>query len=278
MYTRGARLSAMDAKTEVRDFWEREACGERYAAGADVAERLQAQARKKYELEPYIPGFARFEDGRGKAVLEIGVGMGVDHGEWARHAPAYLAGVDLTDKAVQLTKERLALAGLTSDLRVGDAENLPFTDDSFDIVYSWGVLHHTPDPAAAVREVHRVLRSGGRARIMLYRKYGLVFLLLWGRYAILAGQWGRSVEDVVAVQNESPGTRVYARDGVEQLFTGFSSVDIRPLLSHGDLLEGDVGARHRGVALTLAKTLWPRQLVRRLPPWFGSCWVIDAIK
>jgi SAM-dependent methyltransferase len=271
-------VCAMDAKNEVRDFWEREACGERYAVGADLSERLRAQARKKRELEPYVPAFARFEEGGGRRVLEIGVGMGVDHAEWARHRPSYLAGVDLTARAVSLTRERLDMLGLHSDLRVADAEQLPFDDGSFDIVYSWGVLHHTPDTIAAVREVHRVLRPGGRGRIMLYRKHGLVFLLLWARYALLTGKLGTSVEDVVSEQGESLGTKVYSKAGARALFDGFSAVEIRSLLSSGDLLEGDVGARHRGLALTLVKRLWPRWLIRRMPPQVGSCWLIEVVR
>ena len=268
----------MDAKTEVREFWEREACGERYATGSDLRDGLAAQARKKYELEPYIPEFARFSDGQGQRVLEIGVGMGVDHAEWARHRPARLAGVDLTEKAIHLTRERLAMLDLASDLRVADAESLPFDDESFDLVYSWGVLHHTPDTVAAVREVHRVLRPGGRARIMLYRKHGIVFLLLWARHALLVGKPMRTIEEVAATQNESVGTKVYSRAGVTELVSRFSSAEIRSLLGHGDLLDGDVGARHRGLALSLLKTLWPRPLVRRLPSWFGSAWLIDLVK
>ena len=94
--------------------------------------------------------------------------MGADHLEWARSSPRSLTGIDLTDRAIQFTQERLGFYSLYSDLRVADAENLPFSDNSFDIVYSYGVLHHSPDTAQAIREVHRVLRPGGSARIMIY--------------------------------------------------------------------------------------------------------------
>src|SRR5262249_35813955 len=149
--------------------------------------------------------FARFEDGRGKRVLEVGVGMGADHAEWARRAPSYLAGVDLTPRAIEMTGARLEMSSLTSDLKVADAEHLPFEDASFDIVYSWGVLHHTPDTPSAVREVLRVLKPGGQARVMLYHKHGLVFQLLWLRYALLAGKPLRSMDEVIAVHAESAG-------------------------------------------------------------------------
>ena len=122
-----------EAKQAVHDFWERASCGEEaYAHGGSSRERLEAQARTRYELEPYIRQFARFESGRGLDVLEVGVGMGADHLEWARHMPRSLSGIDLTERAIAHTATRLALYGLRSDLRVADAEKLPFRDASFD--------------------------------------------------------------------------------------------------------------------------------------------------
>ena len=115
-------------KEDVRLFWEKMSCGEVYAEGDSLAAQLESQARQRYELEPYLREFARFEDARGLDVLEIGVGMGADHCELARCSPHSLSGVDLTERAVEFTRKRLALCGLTSDLRQADAEKLPFGD------------------------------------------------------------------------------------------------------------------------------------------------------
>ena len=120
---------------------------------------------------------------RDKDVLEVGVGMGSDHVRWARSRPRRLAGIDLTPRAVKWTQRRLEAEDLGSDLQIADAENLPFPDTSFDIVYSWGLLHHTPDTAAAFREVHRVLRPGGKARVMIYHSRSMVGAILWTRRA-----------------------------------------------------------------------------------------------
>jgi ubiquinone/menaquinone biosynthesis C-methylase UbiE len=152
-------------KTEVRRFWEAASCGEVYAEGPTAEEKLRQNAEARYRLEPYIRDFARFWEGSGQDVLEIGVGMGADHLEWARSGPHHLAGIDLTHRAVTWTAQRLDAYGLKSDLREGDAENLPFADRSFSIVYSWGVLHHSPDTSRAFLEAHRVLRPGGTLRL-----------------------------------------------------------------------------------------------------------------
>lgn len=147
-------------KRQVHDFWNRASCGEDlYLAGGDRA-AFEAQAEARYRLEPYILEFAQFEAAKGRRVLEIGVGLGADHQRFAE-AGAELYGIDLTERAVAHTRSRLALFGLGSNLQTGDAEHLDFPDDAFDLVYSWGVLHHSPDTHQAIAEVHRVLKRGG---------------------------------------------------------------------------------------------------------------------
>src|ERR1700733_2831261 len=139
-------------KRNMSEFWQSRPCGEIYASGGSRREQLEEHSRRRYMLEPYILTFARFEEGTGNDVLEIGTGMGTDHLEWARHNPRRLFGIDITAKAVELTEERLRLFGFQPQVRVADAEDLPFEDAAFDIVYSWGVLHHTPETERAIRE------------------------------------------------------------------------------------------------------------------------------
>lgn len=273
-----AAAGSGDAKRAVGEFWEAGSCGEVYARGDDAREAYEAQARARYRMEPFIHPFARFDEGRGRDVLEVGVGMGADHLEWARRGPRRLAGVDLTERAVEHTRTRLGLYGLSSELRVGDAEALPFPDASFDIVYSWGVLHHSPDTPRAVDEVWRVLRPGGVARVMVYHRYSLVGAMLWTRYALLRGRPLRSLDDVYAEHLESPGTRAYTEESVRALFGRFSRVRTSVQLSNGDLLTGEAGQRHRGRLLRAARALWPRGVIRRLLPRAGLFLLVDAVR
>jgi ubiquinone/menaquinone biosynthesis C-methylase UbiE len=249
-------------KDAVRDFWDAKSCGEVYAAGDTPAAKLEQQARERYALEPVIHRFARFADGRDKDVLEIGVGMGADHLEWAKSGPQSLTGIDLTPRAIQFTAERLGNYRLHSDLRVADAENLPFFDNSFDIVFSYGVLHHSPDTAQAIQEVYRVLRPGGSARVMIYHSPSIVGYMLWARYGLLAGKPFRSLRDIYAHHLESPGTKAFSESEAHSMFAAFASVKTHIELGPGDLLEGAVGQRHRGALLALAKALWPRWFIR----------------
>jgi SAM-dependent methyltransferase len=262
-------------KLAVQEFWNRQSCGEVYATGDTLADQLEAQARARYELEPYIFEFARFDEGRGRDVLEIGVGMGADHLEWAKESPRSLTGIDLTPRAIELTRARLDTYGLTSSLECGDAECLPFPDESFDLVYSWGVLHHSPDTPRAVAEVYRVLRPGGVARVMIYHRWSITGYLLWLRYGMLSG---RGLSEVYARYLESPGTKAYTVDEAERLFEQFDNVSARSQLSFGDLLRGAVGQRHDGMLLRVAKRLWPRTIIRRVLSRHGLMLLVDAEK
>jgi SAM-dependent methyltransferase len=213
-------------KDEVRRHWEADPCGSRLAVSEPgTREFFDEVERARYELEPFIPGFARFGDWQGRTVLEVGVGLGTDFVRFAR-AGAVLSGVDLTEASVALVRRRLELEGLEARVEVADAEHLPFDDGSFDLVYSWGVLHHTPDTSAALGEVHRVLAPGGEARIMLYARRSWVALGLWARWALLAGHPRRTLADVIAAHMESSGTKAYTRAELERLFAGFSNVRI----------------------------------------------------
>jgi len=266
-----------DLKQEVRDFWNEASCGERLLLDAADKSGYREQMAKRYSLEPFIEGFAGFDYARDLDVLEIGVGLGADHQRFAE-AGARLTGIDLTNRAVEHTKNRFDLLGLRSDLRVGDAEALPFADESFDVVYSWGVLHHSPDTPRTIDEVWRVLRQGGTAKVMIYHKHALVGYMLWLRYALLAGKPWRTLDDIYASHLESPGTKAYTVNEARRLCRRFSEVGITIVLTHGDLLESEAGQRHRGWLLSLAKRLWPRKLLRRAMSGHGLFMLIEARK
>ena len=264
-------------KKQVHDFWNEASCGENlYLQGADRA-GYEAQAQARYELEPYIFELAKFKDARGKRVLEIGVGLGADHQMFAA-AGAELYGIDLTERAVEHTRHRLSVFGLSSQIATGDAESLDFPDESFDIVYSWGVLHHSPNTPKAVAEVYRVLRRGGSARVMIYYKWSLVGFMLWVRYALLGLRPWLTLTQIYARYLESPGTKAYSVGEAQKMFAAFSEVNIRTVLTHGDLLESEAGQRHQGGLLSLARKIWPRALLKRFFPTLGLFMLIEARK
>jgi SAM-dependent methyltransferase len=223
---------------QVRAFWEQGACGTDAVPALPLEKHsrawFEAIEENRYRLEPFIHGFAQFTRHHGKKMLEVGVGAGTDHLQWAR-AGCACHGVDLTQEAIDTTAARFRLYGFASELRRLDAERLPFEDASFDLVYSWGVIHHAERPEAIIAEIHRVLRPGGLFLGMLYNRRALVTLRLWARRGLLAGRPWRSFRDVLWHHLESVGTKAYTGAEIATLFGRFAQVESKPVLTPYDL-------------------------------------------
>jgi len=250
------------SKELVRQYWEEASCGEKLYLQDLAKEDFLRQAEIRYQLEPFIPDFAEFEKYCGRKVLEIGVDLGADHQRFAEGG-ADLYGIDLTRRAVDHVQHRFQIMGLSSCLAVGDAEQLDFDDESFDLVYSWGVIHHSPDTGKVAREIMRVLKPGGEFKVMMYHKYSFVGYMLWLRYALMKLRLFMPLEQVYARYLESPGTKAYSVAEARGLFPGAVGIDIRTVLTHGDLLASEAGQRHKGMLLSAARAIWPRFLIRR---------------
>jgi len=263
--------SSTASKQEVTEFWNADPCGSRYLEGK---QDFDAHARARYELEPYIFDFANFQGARGLRVLEIGVGMGADYLEWLK-AGAQPTGVDLSPASIEKARQRCQVAGYQPDLRVADAEQLPFPDNSFDVVYSYGVMHHSPNTPKCVQEALRVLKPGGEARIMVYHHPSITGAMLWLRYGI-AGM--KSLRKSVFDHLESPGTKTYTRGEARQLMTGFRNVEIQVAFSPGDLLLNKPSAKFQSGFYRLVWKSFPRLLVRNLGRRLGLFLLITGFK
>ncbi len=162
--------SNANLKERVRAFWQANPCGVKFADAAPGTRHFyELVEAHRYTKEWHIPIAADFASARGRKVLEIGCGLGTDGARFAEAGADY-TGVDLTEAAVELARKRFELFDLPGRFQTADAENLDFSDESFDLVYSHGVLHHTPETKKAIGEIHRVLRPGGRAIVMLYHR------------------------------------------------------------------------------------------------------------
>lgn len=220
-------FSPMPAAAEVYDYWQAESCGTEYAASAAGTSAYYEEIEAaRYRLEPFVRGFAEFDRWRDRRVLEIGIGAGTDFINFAR-AGAKVTGVDLTPAAANHAQRRLDLECLAADVAVADGEALPYPDGSFDLVYSWGVIHHANHPARIVREARRLTAPGGQVRAMLYGRHSWVAYGLWLRHALVAGHPRRSLSDVVSSHMESPGTRAYTRGELKSLFEGAGFEQVR---------------------------------------------------
>jgi 2-polyprenyl-3-methyl-5-hydroxy-6-metoxy-1,4-benzoquinol methylase len=156
----------------VRDYWDRRPCNLRHGtAPVGTREYFDQVEARKYRVEPHIPGFAQFERWKGKKVLEVGCGLGTDSINFAR-AGADLTVVELSQASLDLCKKRFEVFGLAARFHLADAEELSATVpvEPYDLVYSFGVLHHTPEPAKAFAEIRKYLGPASELRVMLYAK------------------------------------------------------------------------------------------------------------
>lgn len=228
-------VPSAQAKEQVRSFWSRTPCGSWDASAPEGTREYYDQIEaRRYQLEPFIHRYADFASAQGRKVLEIGVGVGTDHVQFAR-AGAELHGVDLTERSIELVQRRLQNEGLSSELHVGDAERLPFADESFDVVYSWGVLHHTPDTPRAFTEAIRVLRPGGRLCAMVYARHAWVSYGLWLRNGPLSGRPLRSIADVLHHHMESLGTKGYTKREARRMVSLLEHVRVEKVVTPYDV-------------------------------------------
>lgn len=227
-----------DDKQRARQQWDKDPAGAVYGSAHEFGTREffdEVERHRYQEYAPWMPELMGFNDFPGAKLLEVGCGMGTDLLQFARGG-AQVTGVDLTPRSVETSRHHLDLYGQTGDFALADCERLPFADESFDVAYSNGVLHHTPDTAGSVREIHRVLKPGGQARVMLYHRGS------WGywsqvvvRYGILKGEFlrGASANDIMSKYVEfnagggRPLVKAYSRREARELFSMFCNVRIQ---------------------------------------------------
>jgi ubiquinone/menaquinone biosynthesis C-methylase UbiE len=185
----------------------------------------QERRRLRYALQDYMPETIDFSGYRGKLVLEIGSGSGIDSAEFGRNG-ADIVSLDFTETGTKSTRDTLAEAGVSSSVVRAAAQNLPFRDNVFDCVYSFGVLHHIPGAGQVTKEIAKKLAKRGELICMLYNKESLLYA-----YSILFlhRATGLSEDKMVSRYSERiegcPYTKAYTKKDVRDLLArDFSDV------------------------------------------------------
>ena len=227
-----------DEKQRAREQWSKDPAGAVYGARHEFGTREffdEVERHRYHEYAPWMPEAMGFNDFPGAKLLEVGCGMGTDLLQFARGGASVTA-VDLTPRSIETSRDHLKLYGYKGEFAIADCERLPFEDESFDVAYSNGVLHHTPDTARAVREIHRVLHPGGQARVMLYHRGSWAY---WSqvvlRFGLLRGELlrGNSASDIMSKYVEvntgggRPLVKAYSRREARELFSMFRDVKVQ---------------------------------------------------
>lgn len=218
---------------QVRSYWDRRPCNVRHSPRpVGTREYFDEVEARKYFVEPHILPFADFERWRGKKVLEIGCGIGTDTTNFARHG-ARVTAVDLSPQSLDLARKRVEVYGLQDQVRfyAGSAEELTqfVPVEPYDLIYSFGVIHHTPHPDRVVEQMRSYAKPGTTIKLMVYyRRSWKVFWILMG-YG--KGRFWR-LQELVAEHSEAqtgcPVTYTYTREEGRQLIesSGFHLTEI----------------------------------------------------
>ncbi len=207
-------LTRIPTIDDVKSFWDSRPCNIRHSTKAiGTREYFDEVETRKHFVEHHIPGFAQFGRWAGKRVLEVGCGIGTAAINFSRAGADY-TGLDLSQASLDLAAKRFEVYNQKGVLRQGNAEELScyFEPASFDLVYSFGVIHHTPDPRRVVEEIRKVVKPGGEFRCMLYARES------WKAAMIEAGL------DQPEAQFGCPIATTYTHDDVRKLVEGVFDV------------------------------------------------------
>jgi SAM-dependent methyltransferase len=216
----------------VRAFWNSRPCNIRHSPKQiGTREYFDDVEHRKYFVESHIPEFADFPRWTGKRVLEIGCGIGTDTVNFAR-AGSHVTAIDLSDASADITRRRLEVYGLSdrATIHVGNAEELPsvLPPQTFDLVYSFGVIHHSPHPRRIVEHLRQYMTPASELRLMVYAR--ISYKLFWIMRE--EGVWDMSrIDELVARNSEAqtgcPVTYTYTDESVRTLLDGFRVLDVR---------------------------------------------------
>ncbi len=206
----------------VREYWNSRPCNIRHSQKpVGTREYFDEVEARKYMVESHIPQFADFERWRGKKVLEIGCGIGTDTINFARHG-AQVTAVDLTEKSLEVARQRARVFGLEDRIRFiqANAEKLSETVpvEHYDLVYSFGVIHHTPHPENVLEEVRKYVSPESTLKIMVYNRWS--WKVLWILFGYGKGQvWkmNRLIAEYSEAQTGCPVTYSYSRTSGRKL-------------------------------------------------------------
>jgi ubiquinone/menaquinone biosynthesis C-methylase UbiE len=252
------RGGSMSDINEVREFWDKYNCGDVFTTLTERCsmEYLDEVHRNRYRYEYHLMPFLHRVANAGNKVLEIGCGIGMDAGELAKLG-SQVVGVDLSPQSIGVAQRYFELKGLCGELRVANAEKLDFAEGEFDVVYSFGVLHHTPDINQALDEAYRVLRPGGLVFLMLYCRHSLNYFV--HRLFHIPFESPRDWKI------DAPITRTFSRQEVQQLMHRFVNLKVEKRYLFG--------AGWRPIS-----DIVPQFLNDVFGRWLGWHWMIEAQK
>jgi len=203
-----------DINCIVKEFWDKRPCNIRHSdKDVGTKEYFDEVTKRKYFVEPHIKPFANFEVYKNKDVLEVGCGIGTAAQTFIEHGARY-TGIDISPYSIEIAKKRLDIYGLKGDVFEGDIQSLVIPGKKFDLVYSFGVLHHINDLESTLKNIQLMLKPGGEFKLMMYASNS------WKNTCIKHGL------DQFEACSGVPISNTYTKDEIREILKDFVNIRI----------------------------------------------------
>jgi ubiquinone/menaquinone biosynthesis C-methylase UbiE len=219
---------------KVKEYWNNRPCNIRHSLKElGTTEYYEEVKNRKYFVESHIPKFAEFEKWKDKKVLEIGCGIGTDTLSFLQHG-AYVTAVDVSEESIRIAEQRIKLFGFESTharFFHGNAEELSkfVPIEKYDLIYSFGVIHHTPNPENVLNEIKKYMGPDSILKVMVYNKLSWKVFWIWATFGHFCSF--RDLDGLIARYSEAqtgcPVTYSYTKKSVKELLKNFKIIDMR---------------------------------------------------
>lgn len=199
---------------EIINYWNRQPCNIKHSnKEVGTLEYFEEVSNRKYFVEPHIINFAEFDKNKNKKVLEVGCGIGTASVSFIQAGAEY-TGIDISDVSIEIARKRLEVYNLKGNLFIANIEEYE-SDEKYDLIYSFGVLHHTKNIKKAIENIKKLLKPNGQFKLMLYAKNS------WKQFKIEDGL------DQYEAQSNVPIADVFTQEEVKELLKDFSNIIIK---------------------------------------------------
>ena len=203
-----------DINCIVKEFWDKRPCNIRHSdKKVGTKQYFDEVMKRKYFVESHIKLFANFEAYNNKDVLEVGCGIGTAAQTFIEHGARY-TGIDISPSSIEIAKKRLEIYNLKGDVFEGDIQSLVIPDKKFDLVYSFGVLHHIDDLDSALKNIQIMIKPGGEFKLMMYASNS------WKNMCIKHGL------DQFEAQSGVPIANTYTKNEIREILKDFVNIRI----------------------------------------------------